>query len=123
MSVDESPDLCGHLLKLAHQYEVRGLVDQCSTALKGELEVGSAARLRQRRISIQSILRGKRSALYFFRDFSSRPTRSERAGRARQWPSRAAHKGPPPSLGAISAARARLVTAQVFCVVRTCMCE
>ena len=48
VSVNESADLCCHLLKLAHQYEVRGLIDQCTTALKGGLEVGSTAFLRHR---------------------------------------------------------------------------
>ena len=48
VSVKESADLCCHLLKLAHQYEVRGLIDQCTTALKGGLEVGSTAFLRHR---------------------------------------------------------------------------
>jgi hypothetical protein len=42
VSASDSPDLCGHLLKLAHQYEVRGLIDQCSKALQGELDVASA---------------------------------------------------------------------------------
>ena len=38
----ESADLCCHLLKLAHQFEVRGLVAQCTNALQGGLDVASA---------------------------------------------------------------------------------
>lgn len=39
---EESADLLCHLLKLAHQFEVRGLVERCSMKLKGGLDAGSA---------------------------------------------------------------------------------
>ena len=39
---DESQDLCCHLLKLAHQFEVRGLVNQCTASLKSGLDIESA---------------------------------------------------------------------------------
>jgi len=38
----ESADLCCHLLKVAHQYEVHGLVEHCSTTLRAGLDVTSA---------------------------------------------------------------------------------
>merc|ERR1719487_326401 len=37
-----SPDLCCHLLKLAHQYEVQSLVDRCTAVLESGLDVASA---------------------------------------------------------------------------------
>ena len=45
LDTNEPADLCCHLLKLAHQFEVRGLVEQCSATLQGGLEVASAANL------------------------------------------------------------------------------
>ena len=42
VSVDESADLCCHLLKLAHQFEVRGLVNQCTASLKSGLDIETA---------------------------------------------------------------------------------
>ena len=42
VSAAESQDLCCHLLKLAHQFEVPGLVDQCTAALKSGLDIESA---------------------------------------------------------------------------------
>merc|ERR1719238_454597 len=37
-----SPDLCCHLLKLAHQYEVQSLVDRCTAVLERGLDVASS---------------------------------------------------------------------------------
>jgi hypothetical protein len=37
-----SPDLCCHLLKLAHQYEVQSLVDRCMAVLECGLDVASS---------------------------------------------------------------------------------
>merc|ERR1719379_2866737 len=37
-----SPDLCCHLLKLAHQFEVQSLVDRCTAVLECGLDVASA---------------------------------------------------------------------------------
>ena len=37
-----SPDLCCHLLKLAHQYEVQSLVDRCTAVLESGLDVAAS---------------------------------------------------------------------------------